>query len=162
MDYKILTKQFWFKSAFFLLFWNVCFTENFNRHDIWLLYDLILNLFTNKFYSAPLVSSSDNFLPRKKCLLIDWMNYEHCKPIPVMKTGFSLCSISHREKPVFITWGPCNENRFFPVWKYNTGKTLFWPCTQYWPCMGLQWSHQNMFARLCQQANCTKVNIDRW
>ena len=42
----------------------------------------------------------------------------HCKPIPVMKTGFSLCSISNREKPVFINWEPCNENRFFPVWKY--------------------------------------------
>ena len=53
----------------------------------------------------------------------------HCKPIPVMKTGFSLCSISNREKPVFITWEPCNENRIFPVWKYYTGKTLFWPCT---------------------------------
>ena len=53
----------------------------------------------------------------------------HCKPIPVMKTGFSQCSFSHREKPVFITWEPCNENRFFPVWKNYTGKTLFWPCT---------------------------------
>jgi hypothetical protein len=53
----------------------------------------------------------------------------HCKPIPVMKTGFSLCSLSHREKPVFITWEPCNENGFFPVWKNYTGKTLFWPCT---------------------------------
>ena len=29
-----------------------------------------------------------------------------------MKTGFSLCSFSYREKPVFITWEPCNENRF--------------------------------------------------
>jgi hypothetical protein len=46
-----------------------------------------------------------------------------------MKTGISLCSISNREKPVFINWEPCNENRFFPVWKYYTGKTLFWPCT---------------------------------
>ena len=53
----------------------------------------------------------------------------HCKPIPVMKTGFSLCSISNREKPVFITLEPCNENRIFPVWKYYTEKTLFWPCT---------------------------------
>ena len=53
----------------------------------------------------------------------------HCKPIPVMKTGFSLCHISNREKPVFINWEPCNENRIFPVWKYYTGKTLFWPCT---------------------------------
>ena len=24
---------------------------------------------------------------------------------------------------------PCNENRFFPVRIYYTGKTLFWPCT---------------------------------
>ena len=53
----------------------------------------------------------------------------HCKPIPVMKTGFSLCIFSHREKPVFITWETCNENRFFfCVGKYK-GKTLFWPCT---------------------------------
>ena len=56
------------------------------------------------------------------------VQWEHCKPIPVMKMGFSLCSISHREKPVFITWELCIENRFFPVWKYYTGKTLFWPC----------------------------------
>ena len=53
----------------------------------------------------------------------------HCKPIPVMKTGFSLCSISNRENPVFITGIPATENRFFPVWKYYTGKSLFWPCT---------------------------------
>jgi hypothetical protein len=31
---------------------------------------------------------------------------------------------------VSITWEPCNENRFFPVWKYYTGKTMFWPCTE--------------------------------
>ena len=42
-----------------------------------------------------------------------------------MKTGFSLCSISHREKPIFITWELCIENRVFPLWKYYTGKTLF-------------------------------------
>ena len=30
----------------------------------------------------------------------------HCKPIPVMRTGFSPCSISNREKPVFITGIP--------------------------------------------------------
>jgi hypothetical protein len=54
---------------------------------------------------------------------------QHCKPIPVMKTGFSLCTFSHREKPVSISWDPCNENRFFPVGKKYTGKSLFWPCT---------------------------------
>ena len=41
----------------------------------------------------------------------------------------SLCSISNKEKPVFINWEPCNEKRFLPVRKYYTGKTLFWPCT---------------------------------
>ena len=53
----------------------------------------------------------------------------HCKPIPVMKTGNSLCTFPNREKPVSITWEPCNENRFFPVWEKYTGKSLFWPCT---------------------------------
>ena len=55
--------------------------------------------------------------------------YLHCKTFPVMKTGFSLCSISNREKPVFINLEPCNENKFFPVWKYYTGNSLFWSCT---------------------------------
>ena len=53
----------------------------------------------------------------------------HCKPIPVMKTGFSLCTFPNREKPVFISCDPCNENRLFPVGKNYTGKSLFWPCT---------------------------------
>ena len=53
----------------------------------------------------------------------------HCKPIPVMKTGNSLCTFPSREKPVSITWEPCNDNRFFPVWEKYTGKSLFWPCT---------------------------------
>ena len=53
----------------------------------------------------------------------------HCKPIPVMKTGFSLCTFPNREKPVFITGFQANVNRFFPVSEKYTGKTLFWPCT---------------------------------
>ena len=53
----------------------------------------------------------------------------HCKPIPVMKTGFSLCTFPNREKPVFITGIPANAKKFFPVWEKYTGKTLFWPCT---------------------------------
>ena len=28
-----------------------------------------------------------------------------------MKTGISLCTFPNREKPVSITWEPCNENR---------------------------------------------------
>ena len=55
-------------------------------------------------------------------------SYIHCKPIPVMKTGNSLCNFPNREKPVSITWEPCNKNRFFPVWEKYTGKSLFWPC----------------------------------
>jgi hypothetical protein len=37
-----------------------------------------------------------------------WFSVQHCKPIPVMKTGFFLCSFSYREKPVFITWESCS------------------------------------------------------
>jgi hypothetical protein len=56
----------------------------------------------------------------------------HCKPIPVMKTGFSLCSFSHREKPVYINSVPCNENRFFPVWKnYRENPVLALPFVVY-------------------------------
>ena len=33
----------------------------------------------------------------------------------------------HREKPFFISWDPCNENRFFPVGNTTQGK----PCSQY-------------------------------
>ena len=48
------------------------------------------------------------------------------KPIPVVKIGFFLCSISHWEKPVLITWEPCLENRFFPTsqWKPYSGPVL--------------------------------------
>ena len=75
----------------------------------------------------------------------------HCKPIPVMKAGFSLWSFSHREKHVilrgrsqtmFTRFGffwpptpyrdpcnenrvPCNENRFFHVRKTSQGKPCF-------------------------------------
>ena len=31
----------------------------------------------------------------------------------------------HREKPVFITWDPCHENRFLPVRKTSQGKPGF-------------------------------------
>ena len=54
----------------------------------------------------------------------------HCKPILLMKRGFSLRTFSHREIQLFPSPGkPCNENRIFPVWEKYTGKTLFWPCT---------------------------------
>ena len=54
-----------------------------------------------------------------------------------MRTGFSLCGISNREKPVFITGIPANENRIFPVWKnYTCRETPV--LVLYWPCKGLQ------------------------
>ena len=69
---------------------------------------------------------------RKHDLIRDWCFVPFTvKNIPVMKTGFFLCSISNREKPFFITGIPATENRFFPVWKYYTGKSLFWPCTDH-------------------------------
>jgi hypothetical protein len=34
------------------------------------------------------------------------LDFVQCKPIPVMKTGFSLGSFSRWEKPVFITGNP--------------------------------------------------------
>ena len=52
---------------------------------------------------------------------------QHCKPIPVMKTGFSLCTLSLQGKT-------CFHDRFFPVKKAYTGKTLFslqgWVCSE--------------------------------
>ena len=41
--------------------------------------------------------------------------------------GFSCALFPHREKPVFITGFPDDENRFFPVRKTTQGK----PCFQY-------------------------------
>ena len=49
---------------------------------------------------SPTSVKSEDLVSLKKYVL-------HCKPIPVMRTVFSLCSISNREKPVFITWEPC-------------------------------------------------------
>ena len=45
--------------------------------------------------------------------------------LPVMKTGFSLCTCSLQGKT-------CNENSFFPVKNTYTGKTLF--SLQGWVC----------------------------
>ena len=53
------------------------------------------------------------------------VNSQHCKPIPVMKTGFSLCTLSLQGKT-------CFHYRFFPVKNTYTGKTLF--SLQGWIC----------------------------
>ena len=46
-----------------------------------------------------------------------------------MKTWFSLCSFSHKEKTVFVTGIPANENRFFPCVGKLHKEALYWPCT---------------------------------
>ena len=89
------------------------------------------------------------------CKVSWWL---HCKPIPVMKTGFSLCTFPSRENPVFITGIPANENRFFPVWKYYTGKTLFWPCTG--PVRDCSVRHQKVWFCWCERrSRCKTCNI---
>jgi hypothetical protein len=45
-------------------------------------------------------------------LTIQWIGHIHCKPIPVMTTGFSLCTFPcvgkvHREIPVLVLYWPC-------------------------------------------------------
>ena len=43
--------------------------------------------------------------------------------------GLQENNCNENRDPVMRTGVPCNENRFFPVRIYYTGKTLFWPCT---------------------------------
>ena len=39
--------------------------------------------------------------------------------------GIPCVVFPHRENPVFISWDPCNENRFFPVGNTTQGKPCF-------------------------------------
>ena len=39
--------------------------------------------------------------------------------------GFPCVVFPHREKPVFSSWDPCNENRIFPVGNTTQGKLCF-------------------------------------
>ena len=39
--------------------------------------------------------------------------------------GFPCVVFPHREKPVFSSWDPCNEKRFFPVGNTTQGKPCF-------------------------------------
>ena len=66
----------------------------------------------------------------------DWLNrpWPHWNPIQCQYragTGFSLCTFSHREKPVFITGEPCSHCRD-PV--FITGISLGEKSTQRKPC----------------------------
>ena len=44
-----------------------------------------------------------------------------------LEQGFPCVVFPHREKPVFSSWDPCNENRIFPVGNTTQGK----PCSHY-------------------------------
>ena len=39
--------------------------------------------------------------------------------------GFPCVVFPHRENRVFISWDPCNANRFFPVGNTTQGKSCF-------------------------------------
>ena len=41
--------------------------------------------------------------------------------------GFPCVVFPHRENPVFISWDPCNENRYFPDGNTTQGKS----CSHY-------------------------------
>ena len=58
-----------------------------------------------------------------------WFKCVHCNPVQGQyraRTGFSLWSFPHREKPVFITGFPGDENRVFPFGKSTQGN----PCNE--------------------------------
>ena len=67
----------------------------------------------NKVYFLKVSKSLNQFMMSSILPKKEW----NCKPIPLMRTRFSLCIISNREKPAFITGIPAKENRIFPVWK---------------------------------------------
>ena len=97
----------------------------------WSTWQWVFLNFSKKFWSF------DNHDTHGCASAVIWNHLKQIWAIPptVMKTGFSLCSIFNRENPVLINWEPCNEYRFFPLWKYYTGKPLFWPCTgPLWDC----------------------------
>ena len=70
------------------------------------------------------------YTPDPKYLFIWYFLCIHCKPIPVMKTGFPLYSISHREKPVFITGIPAMRTGL-PVMKTVRKSSQGKPCFHY-------------------------------
>jgi hypothetical protein len=75
---------------------------------------LTVGIFSEKHSSAELLM---NFL-------------QVCTAIPYRAStgpeqGFPCVLFPHREKPVYISWDPCNENRFFPVGKSTQGKPCF-------------------------------------
>jgi hypothetical protein len=67
--------------------------------------------------------------------LVIFNSFYTLQTLPVMKSGFSLCTCSLQGKT-------CNENRFFPVKNMYTGKTLF--SLQGWVCsVGLKKANES-------------------
>ena len=71
---------------------------------IWSAFDLNLVMISSLVHKCFLVKKEVN-LSHIFCLMKS-SDIVQFKPIPVMKTGFSLWNISHREKPVFTTGNP--------------------------------------------------------
>ena len=53
----------------------------------------------------------------------------NCKPIPVMRAGFSLCSISTGKTLFSLQGSQLMKTGFSLCGNTTQGKTLFWPCT---------------------------------
>ena len=68
-------------------------------------------------------------MPREKTLKCSKVIYIYTaipyRVITGWKQGFPCEVFPHSEKPVFITWNPCNENRLFAVRKTSQGKPCF-------------------------------------
>jgi hypothetical protein len=77
-----------------------------------------------------------------------WAKWKHtANPFPVMTTGISLCSNSHRKIPVMNT-GSLQWEKGFPVMKtwFSLWELLHWEnpvLALFWSCTGLQCMDEN-------------------
>ena len=80
---------------------------------------------------------------------IHMYSHAHCNPLQGQyraSTGPEQ-GFPHREKPVFISWDPWNENRFFPVGNSTQGK----PCSHYRDGFAVQQCNGNCYFLLMFQ-----------
>ena len=92
-------------------------------------------------------------------------NLNPANQFPVIKTGFSLWSFSHKEIPVMNT-GSLQWEKVFPVMK--TGFSLWEKLHRanpvlalYWPCTGLQWKH--IYTLLYRKLTCNlQYPVHHW
>ena len=103
--------------------------------SIWILLVLIHYIwetFRNKLEKYSFTENCSDLSP-----LFEQIVLVHCNPVQGQyrastyrastgpEQGFPCVLFPHREKPVYISWDPCNENRFFPVGKSTQGKPCF-------------------------------------